>query len=273
MDNTFTARLPHPFYGDHVLYHHYSILPGLPVIRAWEFNGWQHETMSWKTGCYIHAGLSDGGSQIVKGTGAKDYLQRLVINNLDTFPIGSMKHGVMLTDEGLIHAHGIIERQSDDEFHCFAGAPPGPLLPTQPPPGVEISRLEAEVADPQRTPVTLRWNHDDVADVYASLMRPGPIYKPIDLPYAPQRWPMAHADHVTRNDTAVGWSSGTIYSHHHREFLSLGCIDLDATAIGTEVVVHWGDHGGTIKELRATVGRFPYLAETRNSEIDVKNLA
>jgi len=388
--------------------------------------------MSWKTGCYIHAGLSDGGSQIVKGSGARDYLQSLVINSLDPFPIGSMKHTVMLTDEGLIHAHGIIERQSDEEFHCFAGAPPGPLLPTAPPAGVEISRLqnylfqiagptslqvlekacgqslrdikflhfrtpvtiagvqtevarigmsgnlayelhgpydegpamydavyqagqdlgierlgwgaylvnhveggfpqvtwtftmavapemwpmispvwqvsgsvdpadmrartrtpvevrwhnmarfdhdfpgravlEAEVANPKRTTVTLRWNHDDVIDIYASMLRPGSIYKPIDLPYAPQRWPMAHADHVTRSGTEIGWSSGTIYSHHYREFLSLGCIDLDATDIGTEVIVHWGDHGGTIKEVRATVERFPYLADTRNSDIDVSKL-
>jgi vanillate/3-O-methylgallate O-demethylase len=132
--------------------------------------------------------------------------------------------------------------------------------------------LEAEVANPKRTTVTLRWNHDDVMDIYVSLLRSGPIYKPINLPYSPQRWPMAHADHVTRSGAEIGWSSGTIYSYHAREFLSLGCIDLDATDIGTEVVVHWGDHGGTIKALRATVERFPFLADARNSDIDVTKL-
>ena len=34
---------------------------------------------------------------------------------------------------------------------------------------------------------------------------------------------------------------------------------------GTEVVVKWGDHGGRIKDVRATVARYPYLisSETR----------
>ena len=70
----------------------------------------------------------------------------------------------------------------------------------------------------------------------------------------------------------AGSASGTIYSYHACEFLSLGCIDLDATDIGTEVVVHWGDHGGTIKELRATVERFPFLDGARNGDIDVAAL-
>jgi len=56
--------------------------------------------------------------------------------------------------------------------------------------------LSGEMAAPRRTTVTLRWNAEDVMDTFASLLRPGPGYKPIDLPYAPQRWPMAHADHV-----------------------------------------------------------------------------
>jgi len=45
--------------------------------------------------------------------------------------------------------------------------------------------LEAEVAQPKRTVVTLRWNREDVIDIYASLLRPGEEYKPLDLPYAP----------------------------------------------------------------------------------------
>jgi hypothetical protein len=49
----------------------------------------------------------------------------------------------------------------------------------------------------------------------------------------------------------------------------MGCIDVDATEIGTEVIVQWGDHGGHIKEIRATVERFPYLSEDRNSDLDV----
>ena len=34
----------------------------------------------------------------------------------------------------------------------------------------------------------------------------------------------------------------------------------------------WGDHGGSIKNIRANVARFPYLSEGRNSTVDVAAL-
>jgi vanillate/3-O-methylgallate O-demethylase len=52
----------------------------------------------------------------------------------------------------------------------------------------------------------------------------------------------------------------------------MGCIDLDASKIGTEVSVQWGDYGGRIKDVRATVARFPYLNEGRNSDLDVASI-
>jgi glycine cleavage system aminomethyltransferase T len=67
----------------------------------------------------------------------------------------------------------------------------------------------------------------------------------------------------------IGYSSGTIYSSGLREFLSLGCIDIAAAQLGNEVVVQWGDHGGEIKNIRTTVARFPYVADGRNSDLDV----
>ena len=133
--------------------------------------------------------------------------------------------------------------------------------------------LEAEVAHPKRTVVTLRWNSEDVIDIYASLLRTGPVYKTIDLPYAPNVWPQAHADHILRDGRQVGVSSGTTYSYYFREVLSMGCIDLEASKIGTEVIVQWGDHGGSIKDVRATVSRFPYLTEGRTSDLDVTTIA
>jgi glycine cleavage system aminomethyltransferase T len=129
--------------------------------------------------------------------------------------------------------------------------------------------LAAEIANPKRTTVTLRWNGDDVMDTYASLLRPGVPYKPIELPYAPQRWPMAHADHIMMGGREVGYSSGTVYSPHYREFLSHGCIDIDTAEIGNEVVVLWGDHGEPTKEIRAIVSRFPYFTDGRNSDVNV----
>ena len=132
--------------------------------------------------------------------------------------------------------------------------------------------LAAEIANPKRTTVTLRWNAEDVIDTFASLLRPGDAYKPLDLPYAPQRWPMAHADHVLKDGREIGYSSGTIYSSSFREFLSLGCLDIEASGIGNEVIVQWGDHAGPIKNIRANVARFPYLSEGRNSDVNVSVL-
>jgi glycine cleavage system aminomethyltransferase T len=386
--------------------------------------------MSWKTGCYIHAGLSSTGPISIKGPESQKYLQGLLINSLENFPVGSMKHAVMCNEEGLIVAHGIIERKGEDHFESFAGGPPGMTRATVPF-NVEIKRLDhylfqiagptslqvlekatgenlrdirflrfreshvtgittevarigmtgnlayelhgpieegpaiyeavykagrefgiqrlgwgtylvnhveggfpqhtwtfigavapsewpdvmkrwqvsgsvdpmnirarnrtpvevrwhnmakfdhdfigrealaAGIAKPKRTTVTLRWNPDDVMDTYASLLRPGEAYKPIDLPYAPQRWPMAHADHVLIDGREIGYSSATIYSYSFREFLSLGCLDIENCNVGTEVIVQWGDHDGPIKNIRATVARFPYLTEGRNSDIDVTAL-
>ena len=71
----------------------------------------------------------------------------------------------------------------------------------------------------------------------------------------------------------IGYSSGTIYSSGFREFLPLGCIDIGAAQLGHEVVVQWGDHGGEIKNIRATVARFPYLADGRNSDLKVTTIS
>ena len=43
-------------------------------------------------GCYIHAGLSGTGPISIRGPAAKKYLQSILINSLEKFPVGSMKH-------------------------------------------------------------------------------------------------------------------------------------------------------------------------------------
>ena len=62
--------------------------------------------------------------------------------------------------------------------------------------------LEAEVANPKRTMVTLVWNADDVIDVYASLFRQGKPYHYMDMP-RDQRGFM-YADKVLKGDELVG---------------------------------------------------------------------
>jgi len=131
--------------------------------------------------------------------------------------------------------------------------------------------IEKELADPRRTVATLRWNPDDVVEIYRSLLQPGEEYKTLDLPTSPAwsttGW-LAHADHLLANGKRVGYSSGTIYSYFFREVISMACIDVDQAQIGNEVIIEWGDHGRRIKQVRATVERFPYLTEGRNDKVD-----
>lgn len=434
MTTELSLPLATPLYDDGVEYL-VTGFTGAPQIRGWNYNGWQAESLSWKTNCYIHAGLSGGqsGHTRIKGPGAKAYLQKLVINSLENFPVGTMKHAVACREDGMIFTHGIIERIADDEFHAFAGGPP--LHPVNVPDDVvieplniylfqiagpnslavlekvtgeslkdigfltfrntqingvktEIARigmsgnlafelhgpiedgpaiyeavyqagkefgierlgwrtylvnhveggfpqqtwsftgapyveslevfagmsqaylvsgsvdpadwrarfrtpvevrwhnmarfdhdfigraaLEAEIANPKRTTVILKWHPEDVMAIYGSLMQDGEPYRQLDMPYSPNVWPQAHADHVLRDGKQIGYSSGTIYSLHFREFLSMGCIDIDASALGTEVVVQWGHHGNRIKDVRATVERFPYLTEGRNDAVKLGETA
>jgi vanillate/3-O-methylgallate O-demethylase len=130
--------------------------------------------------------------------------------------------------------------------------------------------LEKEVANPRRTIVTLVWNSEDVIDVYASMFRDGEDYTYIEIPTAPHgRGNVGHADFVLKDHEVIG-ISGTIYSYYYRRIISLCSIDIGAAAIGTDVVVRWGEFGKQIKNIRAEVARFPFLYEGRNQDVDVR---
>ncbi len=76
-----------------------------------------------------------------------------------------------------------------------------------------------------------------------------------------------HADRILLHGREVGISSGNIYSYFLRENLSMGCVDPELAAPGTELIVEWGDHGKRIKPCGVTVVPFPYLSDKRNSEL------
>ena len=69
----------------------------------------------------------------------------------------------------------------------------------------------------------------------------------------------------------MGISSLAVYSYYYREMISHSTIDLELAEIGTEVVLHWGDHGERIKQIRATVERFPYLDLPANKDVDLES--
>ena len=91
-------------------------------LWAWEFSGWKAESLSWKQGCYIHAGLSDNQMNF-KGPDVLKFFESICVNNFEKFPVGTMKHAVMCLDNGLIASHGILQRNDEDDVRYFAGGP------------------------------------------------------------------------------------------------------------------------------------------------------
>ena len=121
--------------------------------------------------------------------------------------------------------------------------------------------LEKEKAAPRRVLRTLRWNSEDVIDVYASLFRKGDTYHFMELPRH-QRATLA-ADRVVRDGRDIGIATLRGYSYFFREMLSLSVIDAAEAEIGREVTVIWGNPGEAQKEIRATICPAPYHDERR----------
>ncbi len=405
------------------------------VAKPWDFNGWKPESMSWKTGCYIHGGLSGPGQIRYRGPDVVPFLESIFVNNFSRFKVGVAKHAIACTEEGLVAGHGVLQRLGEDEFRIFvhglwapyryskggfdveqeiqnnylfqlagprsidalrvatgealddvaflrfkqvciaghaceimrigmagtlayelhgpieqgpavynamlaAGAPFGieqlgwktyyvnhveggfpqqiwtflpatvgnedfvafaataptyrvgqqkPLMCGSVDPADLRARmrtpqevgwgrsivfdheftgraaLEREMAAPKRTIVTLEWNNEDVLDTFASHFREGEEYKMFEFPVTPHHLGIiGHADRVTKGGRDIGIASGVAYSYYFRRVLSHCTVDLDEAEIGNEVIVHWGDHGAKIKEIRARVAQYPYLTEERN---------
>lgn len=107
-----------PFYPDAALY-----FVGGGAVRQWEYGGWKRESLSWKRSCYIHGGLSGPGQVVYSGPDAEAFLASIFVNNFSKFRIGVAKHAIALDDDGLITAHGVLQRLAQDEFRLFVSGP------------------------------------------------------------------------------------------------------------------------------------------------------
>lgn len=132
--------------------------------------------------------------------------------------------------------------------------------------------VEAELAAPRRTTVTLRWSPEDMLDVFASQFEPGEEYSHFEFPTSPQPPAGGHADLVTDElGTTVGVSSAPVYSYYFRAMLSQATIEHANAEVGSTVLVHWGEFGRRIKRIRATVEPFPMLDLPRNQDHDLSS--
>ena len=137
-------------------------------------------------------------------------------------------------------------------------------------------REALEAIDPatQRKKVTLAWNGEDVAKIFASLVDGSETpYKFFDLPLA--NYASSNYDKVIdAAGNTIGLSMFTGYSYNEKTALSLATVAPD-TPLGAEVKVVWGEpNGGTRKttvephkqiEVRAVVSPIPYSKVARET--------
>ncbi|MGZ4298751.1 MAG: vanillate/3-O-methylgallate O-demethylase [Solirubrobacteraceae bacterium] len=124
----------------------------------------------------------------------------------------------------------------------------------------------------QRRKVTLAWDSEDMAQIFASLFdTEGEPYQFFDLPIA--NYGSSNFDSVLDPDgNPVGYSMFSGYSANEKRALSLATIDPNVE-IGTEVTVVWGEpDGGSRKatvephkqiHVRAVVSPVPYAVTAR----------
>ena len=134
--------------------------------------------------------------------------------------------------------------------------------------------LESLDKSRQRRKVTLAWNGEDMAKIFASLFDPNvENYKYFDLPLA--NYASSNFDAVIDGDgQTIGLSTTTGFSYNERTALSLAAIDPEIP-IGSEVRVLWGEaDGGTRKTtvephrqiaVRAIVSPVPFSAVAREN--------
>lgn len=127
-----------------------------------------------------------------------------------------------------------------------------------------------------RKVVTLEWNADDVAEVFASNFRGKDVepYDPIDPPTDGDMIKMLlRGDQVLKDGVKIGMAVGRTWAYYERRMISLAYIKPEYTQEGTEVSVLWGDVGHPQKEIRAKVAQFPYYNEEyRNETFDVEKI-
>ena len=134
--------------------------------------------------------------------------------------------------------------------------------------------------NPKTTVVTLEWNPEDVADIYASQYRGrdvtpyDSIERPVDIYFnlSLSGGFIYHADKIMADGKMIGTSSVRINSVYYQRMISLGFIDKEYAVEGKELTLIWGTPGTPQKEVRVTVAPSPYLDFENNKFIDVNDI-
>lgn len=137
--------------------------------------------------------------------------------------------------------------------------------------------LQAIAQNPPAVPVTLEWDAEDVARVFASNFRGQDVepFEDIDAPWeAADTMPCVfRMEKVLAGGEQVGRTAGRTRDYYHRRMVSIADVKPEFAAEGTELNVLYGTPGRPQTEIRATVARFPYYnGEWRNETFDVERI-
>jgi vanillate/3-O-methylgallate O-demethylase len=128
--------------------------------------------------------------------------------------------------------------------------------------------LKRELESPKRTLCTLRWNADDVLDVFAAYFRQGELPDFMEMPQDPRGY--LYFDKIVKDGELIGTTSNRGYSAYFREMLSLAVVDIDQAEPGNAVTVVWGNPGTTQREIRAVTAPVPYKLD--RARVDLATL-
>ncbi|KAF4493005.1 hypothetical protein CGGC5_v001721 [Colletotrichum fructicola Nara gc5] len=119
-------------------------------------------------------------------------------------------------------------------------------------------------ADPPRKLVTLVWDKDDVADVFASLFR-SKSYEYMEMPR--NLLGNVVGSSVSVGSQTIGYAVSRCYSYWFKEMISLGIVLKEHASPGTQVSVKWGNEGSKQKIIKAIVQPAPYKEDKRRCKI------
>ena len=101
------------------LYTGYVSHPCMGGVQPFVYTDWRDEMMSWHEGCYLHAGLNPAYIVVIRGADSMKFFNKYFTNGFSDFPIGKIKHGVMVNEDGLLMMDGLLIRTGEQEFYTY----------------------------------------------------------------------------------------------------------------------------------------------------------